>query len=207
MVKKKLGGGKRYKAVAAAKAEGKPEPEWEGPAPPLHVQKKLARKANFLDKVSRASAGAKLATRAGGVAKAKGKKKQGALPSLSTLSAVLDELGEGAAGGGKGAGQAGRAGTPAGGAKQRGAAVKSAKQRQHILAEESSRLQQVLQHPAYVADPIAAITNHLRHTLPPPPVAGAGKGAARGAAAGKGGAGGKAGKKRGAKGSGSAMEE
>lgn len=74
-------------------------------------------------------------------------------------------------------------------------------------AEESSRLQQVLQHPAYVADPIAAITNHLRHTLPPPPVAGAGKGAARGAAAGKGGAGGKAGKKRGAKGSGSAMEE
>ncbi len=36
-------------SVLLRQAEGKPEPEWEGPAPPLHVQKKLARKANFLD--------------------------------------------------------------------------------------------------------------------------------------------------------------
>jgi hypothetical protein len=36
--------------------------------------------------------------------------------------------------------------------------------------EESERLQQVLQHPTYQSDPLAAIASHLEATMPPPPV-------------------------------------
>ncbi|PNH07433.1 hypothetical protein TSOC_006105, partial [Tetrabaena socialis] len=160
-VKKKVGGGKRYKAVASAKAQGLAEPKWDGPAPPLHVQKKLTRKVHFMDSECR-------------TAPHKSARKK-ALPDLSTLGAVLDEVAQR-----KGAakGQAGDKDQ-----KQRGSAVNSAKQRGHILLEESQRMKQVLRHPLYKQDPIAAITNHLQHTLPPvPPLkkptqkAGAGKG-------------------------------
>lgn len=34
--------------------------------------------------------------------------------------------------------------------------------------QETERLAKVLSHPQYQADPIAAITNHLSTTLPPP---------------------------------------
>ncbi|GFR43215.1 hypothetical protein Agub_g4258, partial [Astrephomene gubernaculifera] len=160
MVKKKVGGGKRYKAVANAKAQGLSEPKWDGPAPPLHIQKKLTRKVQFLDKVS--ANASTLAAKSGGVNKKTGRKK--ALPDLSTLGAVLDEVAQ--RGAGAGGGKEGKEEK-----KQRGASVNSAKQRQHILLEESQRMQQVLRHPLYKADPIAAITNHLQHTLPPPPPA------------------------------------
>lgn len=33
---------------------------------------------------------------------------------------------------------------------------------------ESKRLEQVLQHPQFIADPLAAITRHLQSTLPEP---------------------------------------
>jgi hypothetical protein len=36
-------------------------------------------------------------------------------------------------------------------------------------SEESARLRQVLAHPQFKNDPIAAITSHLSATLPPPP--------------------------------------
>ncbi|KXZ46853.1 hypothetical protein GPECTOR_40g587 [Gonium pectorale] len=180
MVKKKTGGGKRYKAVADAAAQGQ-EPKFDGPAPPLRIQKKLTRKVNFLEKVSKSATSA-LATKAGGIGKKTGRKK--ALPDLSTLGAVLDEVSQ------RKAAAAAAAADGAAGAdkhkKQRGAAVNSAKQRQHILLEESQRLQQVLKHPLYKADPIAAITNHLQHTLPPPPATKpARQGAAAAGAAGK----------------------
>ncbi|KAG2493163.1 hypothetical protein HYH03_008585 [Edaphochlamys debaryana] len=181
MVKKKVGGGKRYKVVANAKAEGA-EPKWDGPAPPLHIQKKLTRKVQFLEKVSKntASLGAKSA----GVSKKTGRKKP--LPDLSTLGAALDSVA---------ARKAGAAGAGDGKHKPRGTAVGTSKQRQHILAEESARLQQVLKHPLYRQDPIAAITNHLAHTLPPVPAAkpAAEKGQGKGQAKGKG-------KKKGGKG-------
>jgi hypothetical protein len=35
--------------------------------------------------------------------------------------------------------------------------------------EESERLQQVLQHPTFQADPLAAIASHLAATMPAPP--------------------------------------
>nr|BBC28446.1 ribosome biogenesis protein SLX9, homolog of Volvox carteri MT0044 [Yamagishiella unicocca] len=156
-VKKKVGGGKRFKALVNAKAQELSEPKWDGPAPPLHIQKKLTRKVQFLDKVT-THASNLLATKSGGVSKKSARK---VLPDLSTLGAILEEVSKRGlcAGGQKGDSQK----------KQRGTAVNSAKQRQHILLEESQRLQQVLQHPLYKKDPIAAITNHLQHTLPPVP--------------------------------------
>jgi hypothetical protein len=41
---------------------------------------------------------------------------------------------------------------------------------------EGQRLQQVLEHPAFKADPLAAIAHHLQATLPPAPAAAAAKG-------------------------------
>ncbi|GLI70004.1 hypothetical protein VaNZ11_014738 [Volvox africanus] len=156
MVKRKIGGGKRYKAAANGQAHALPQPEKEGPAPPLHVQKKLARKVNFLTKVSDTASKLALNKLSSGVSKKLKRKKP--LPDLSSLGAVLEE-------------EARRASERARDAvkrKQRGTAVKSAKERQYILKEESKRLQQVLHHKLYKEDPIAAITNHLRRTLPPP---------------------------------------
>nr|ADI46820.1 MT0044f [Volvox carteri f. nagariensis] len=154
MVKKKVGGGKRYKAVANAQAQGLSQPKWDGPAPPLHVQKKLTRKVQFLSKVS--DGASKLSVNKA-VSKKSGRKR--ALPDLSSLGEVLEEVSK--------RDSATTANKPK--QRQHGAAVRSAKQRQHILGEESKRLQQVLQHKLYKEDPIAAITNHLRHTLPPAP--------------------------------------
>ncbi|KAF5839988.1 hypothetical protein DUNSADRAFT_18148 [Dunaliella salina] len=39
------------------------------------------------------------------------------------------------------------------------------------MVQESSRMQQVLKHPVFKANPLQAITNHLKATLPaaPPP--------------------------------------
>ena len=55
--------------------------------------------------------------------------------------------------------------------KALGAGVHSQRERQRIAAEESQRLQQVLQHPVFLKDPIAAVTNHLNNTLPSPAAA------------------------------------
>nr|BCL66213.1 hypothetical protein [Volvox reticuliferus]BCL66281.1 hypothetical protein [Volvox reticuliferus] len=159
MVKKKVGGGKRYKAAVSGQAPALPQPEKEGPAPPLHVQKKLARKVNFLTKVSDTASKLAVNKLSRGVSKKSKRKKS--LPDLSSLGEVLEE-------------EAKRASERANGTvkrKQRGTAVKSAKERQYVLKEESKRLQQVLHHKLYKEDPIAAITNHLRRTLPPPPPA------------------------------------
>ena len=41
----------------------------------------------------------------------------------------------------------------------------SSKRRQKIVAEETQHLEQVLQHPAFVADPFAALQEHLRNTI------------------------------------------
>jgi hypothetical protein len=38
----------------AVQAHGDAAPAWEGPAPPKHLQRKISKKVNFLDKVSQA---------------------------------------------------------------------------------------------------------------------------------------------------------
>jgi uncharacterized membrane protein len=68
---------------------------------------------------------------------------------------------------------------------------------------ETAHVQRVLSHPAYAADPIAALTAHIEATMPPPPPAVSASAAAaakaRGAGGGKkkkGGGGGGGGKQR-----------
>lgn len=81
-----------------------------------------------------------------------------ALTDLASLTASLNEAAAGLEGGGPQRRQFGRSvGT------QRG--------RERVAAVEMQRLQQVLQHPQFVANPLAAVTSHLAATLPaaPPP--------------------------------------
>ncbi len=88
---------------------------------------------------------------------------------MNTLSGVLDEvtadvqraLAHGSA-------QKSTAGSSSGegGPAAFGQAVKSARARSAVQAAEAPRLQQVMQHPVFKQNPIAAITNHLKNTLP-----------------------------------------
>jgi hypothetical protein len=41
----------------------------------------------------------------------------------------------------------------------------SSKKRQKLVAEETAHMQQVIQHPAFVADPFAALQEHLHNTI------------------------------------------
>ena len=40
--------------------------------------------------------------------------------------------------------------------------------RQKLVVEETQHLQAVLEHPAFVADPFAALQEHLQNTVAPP---------------------------------------
>lgn len=76
-----------------------------------------------------------------------------ALSNLGTLSESLQDAAT------RGAGEQ----------RAEGAAVGTLRARERIVKEEANRLQAVLQHPQYQADPLAAINNHLEATLPPRP--------------------------------------
>ena len=100
-------------------------------------------------------AATKLTTSGGGVAKRRAKKRapSAALASLSSLGVSLDEA---AAGGG-------------GGQRQFGRSLGTARARARVAEVEAPRLQQVLAHPQFQANPLAAVASHLAATLPPPP--------------------------------------
>jgi len=168
-VKKKVGGSKRYKTAIKAKEDGS-EPKWTGPAPPKHLQRKIARKVGFLDKVA-SSAPAKTTSALAAkpvIAKPAHSKQQRkkkaarALASLSPLAGLLDEVERGAQAA-KEAGAGGKA------AHVFGEGVKSSRARAVIMDKETARLHQVVKHPVFKSDPIAAITNHLKNSLPAPP--------------------------------------
>lgn len=44
----------------------------------------------------------------------------------------------------------------------------TSKKRQQLVVEETQHLQAVLEHPAFVADPFAALQEHLQNTVTPP---------------------------------------
>ena len=50
------------------------------------------------------------------------------------------------------------------GADQGPSAITS-KKRQKLVAEETAHMQQVLEHPAFVADPFAALQEHIKNTV------------------------------------------
>ncbi|GAX73553.1 hypothetical protein CEUSTIGMA_g1004.t1 [Chlamydomonas eustigma] len=193
-VKKKLGGGKRYKAAEKAKAQGAPAPGWEGPAPPKHLQRKISKKVNFLDKVAQSKAAALSAKP---VIHKKVPMKTAL--DLSSLSGIIGELGPSlnqqsqqkslmnSRGNVKSLNKekARRVRGPATdktvtaeklpikSCRVFGQAVGTLRVRKMIMAQEKERVQQVVAHPMYQLDPITAITNHLTATLPPRPMAAA----------------------------------
>uniref|UniRef100_A0A7S3QWC8 Ribosome biogenesis protein SLX9 n=1 Tax=Dunaliella tertiolecta TaxID=3047 RepID=A0A7S3QWC8_DUNTE len=175
MVKKKVGGGKRFKA-AQSKGSGNEhlKPSTPQPPPPKHLQRKITRKVGFLDKVA-SSQPVKLRSGLGATPiiskhqsaarrKQKASKALSNLQSLSgTLSEVEQELQQQLPSKLKKDQQQQR--------RQFGQAVNSSRAREAVMVQESGRMQQVLKHPIFKANPLQAITNHLKATLPaaPPP--------------------------------------
>ena len=57
------------------------------------------------------------------------------------------------------------------GRRQFGSSVGTQRGRMRVAEVETTRLQQVLQHPQFLANPLAAISSHLAATLPAVPAA------------------------------------
>lgn len=180
MVKKRVGGAHRYRAVqrataaaaaaatgggplAAAAAGASKQQAPEGPRPPSHLQRKITKQVKFYERVLSTPA---VQQSGGGVHKRSKKKGSAAtLASLDSLAAELDGVVAAAAASGSGSGSSSK--QQARGTKS---SIKRSRARLAVGVSETQRLQRVLAHPAYQADPIAAITNHLRSTLPGDPL-------------------------------------
>jgi len=109
---------------------------------PSHQQRKVAKRAKFLDKIRVASLSA---TKRSPSAKKRNSAKGLSASSLdfAALSATLGEAGVDTAG------------------LARGGVRATLKRQQRLVASESDRLRAVLAHPAFRADPAAAVTNHV----------------------------------------------
>ena len=126
-----------------------------GLAMPAHLSKKLDRRIKFVKQIKKSSI-ASLAARGSLQKPRKRRKKSQALNSLDTLTDALDTAS----------------------AEVQQAAVRrhklagrgESKKRTKITSQETERLQQVLAHPQYQADPFTAIQSHLQATLPPAPL-------------------------------------
>jgi hypothetical protein len=166
MVKKKVGGAHRYKALQAggSSSNAADAEAAAGPKPPQHLQKKITRKVKFFEKVAQSSATAALHAKQG-VKKKRGKAKA-ALPDLSSLAGELEQL---AGLQDKSAQQQGQSKQQQRSGKGTQRSIKRSKARLAVGISEMQRLQQVMQHPTYKADPILAITNHLTATMPAAP--------------------------------------
>lgn len=178
MVKKKMGGGQRFKAAAKAKSEGKePSEVWKGrgPQPPKHVKRKISKKVEFLERIAKSSLTSK-----GGIQKKKAHSKQKQI-DLSSLSGNLEIIAKKQSPGFKVGAKRIRmnsgakhlklesepeASTSREARRPFGESVGTNAVRRIILEKETERLQQVVSHPVYKSDPIAAITNHLSRTIP-----------------------------------------
>jgi hypothetical protein len=166
MVKKKVGGAHRYKALqgAGASSSTADAEAAAGPKPPQHLQKKITKKVKFFEKVAQSSTAAALQTKKG-LKKRKGKAKS-VLPDLQSLAGELEQL----------AGlqdsqpqQQGQSKQQQRSGKGTKSSIKRSKARLAVGISEMQRLQQVMQHPVFKADPIQAITNHLNATMPAAP--------------------------------------
>ncbi len=163
MVKKRVGGAQRYAKAASKSGDIDAAPEKQTPPAaassgrrlPKHLQRKIARKVGFLDRVAATSSVG--LTKGSGVSKRKKSKHAdvgAALANLSSLGGALDEAGREAAA----AADAQRAA----GKRVFGEGVKSARARTVIQNSETARMRMVLQHPVFKADPLQAITHHLQ---------------------------------------------
>lgn len=87
-------------------------------------------------------------------------KKRQPSASLGSLGLLGESLAEAVAA---------RAAAVSGRPRQLGASVGTLRARERVAAAEAPRMQAVLSHPQFQANPIAAIASHLSATLPPPP--------------------------------------
>eukprot|EP00884_Botryococcus_braunii_P022973 jgi/Botrbrau1/935/Bobra.0167s0046.1 len=172
MVKKKFGAARlrekverRLKAGASAALEGNTAGNEEsaqaakGMAIPTHLQRKVARKVKFLERVA-ASRPDALAPR-NAIKKRRRRRKEGPGPlgSLGTLAASLAEAAK----------------EHQSRVKQRlkGLGVHGTKKRLRLVQKETERLHLVCGNQTYRNDPLAAISSHLEARLPPLPEASA----------------------------------
>ena len=126
---------------------------------PSHQRRKVAKRAVFLDKIRVASV---LATKNSVRATKKKRAKKGLSASaldFATLTASLGEAGVDTTrwSAGTGVGSTGKL--------AKGGKVMSAKTRTKLVSNEAARLKQVLAHPEFVANPAAAVTNHVLAAL------------------------------------------
>ncbi|KAK9825717.1 hypothetical protein WJX74_000839 [Apatococcus lobatus] len=168
MAKTKHGGARRLRqraekrAKANAKGEPEAEPDTGGHPPPSHLQKKVTKRMRFFDKVA---ASKEKALAAKPSIHKRSKRRREAVPaSLADYSALLGSL-EGAAV------QSDAAAVGRAAKRRQGLGRGGGKKRSKITVDETVRLQSVLQHPSFQADPLAAVSAHLESTLPaaPPP--------------------------------------
>ncbi|KAJ9507800.1 hypothetical protein QJQ45_019290 [Haematococcus lacustris] len=160
MAKAKVGGKQRYlKAALRADKDvsaSKPSAPSAGPAPPKHLQRKIAQKVSFLERVVAHAPKLQKA----GVQKRRKKVQSSskALDSLSSLSTALEAT---------------QAAPQQVSRRPFGQGVKSSKTRLSLAASETQRMQAVLSHPVFAGNPFTAISRHLQTTLPPvsaPPI-------------------------------------
>ena len=118
----------------------------------MHLRKRVIRKANFLDRVrsSQLKAPSKVAKR--------NQKRRAIPPSLADLSSLGAALDDAAKLSKTKAGHSSVCQGRGGG-----------RRRLKVAVQETVRLQQVLKHPTYQQDPLAAIQEHLQASLPAPP--------------------------------------
>ncbi|CAK0740061.1 hypothetical protein CVIRNUC_001221 [Coccomyxa viridis] len=164
MVKAKAGVAKlRQKAERRAKEEAAKQRDRESRDPPVahRLQKKIVKRAKFLKNIASSKRDASLTTQ-GGLKKRRKKDRVGKrLGDLSQLAASLGEAAQL---------DESRASVRAH-VRPKGLGVGGARKRLRLVERESKRLQQVLSHPQFQADPISAITHHLTANLPPAPEA------------------------------------
>mmetsp|Transcript_8509 Transcript_8509/g.24408 ORF Transcript_8509/g.24408 Transcript_8509/m.24408 type:complete len:188 (+) Transcript_8509:228-791(+) len=127
-----------------------------GRQPSKRLKSKVDRKMNFIARVATSAISV-----SGGVNKKKTTAKRKVSKALADMSS-LDEVLKGISSSGASAKRPGkRAGTGLTGAGQ-------SRARMTITKKENSRLQTVINHPHYKAQPLSAIMSHLQATLPPP---------------------------------------
>ena len=156
-VKPKLSAGSGGGPTAGATADAA-TPSSSEPAKLSHGKRRRLRKKQFLDKLENSAK-----------AIAEDRAKDQPLAHFGTLDDLLKSMGGGshplASSGGSGAGTgSGRHGGGSGAASSR-AAPKSHKSRRAAIGTELSRLQQVMSHPVFVADPLATLHAHLTNTV------------------------------------------
>ena len=113
---------------------------------PSHQQRKVAKRAKFLDKIRVASTNA--AKKSPSAKKRAKKGLSAASLDFATLSATLGDVGV-------------STGTLNGGISRKRPKVMTQNKRTALVHAETSRLKQVLQHPEFKANPAAAVTNHV----------------------------------------------